>query len=71
MRFTMEKRLCAYAAPRIIGNHIYDAGHELIDMDGDPVIRDNVIGPNPDHACIHVIQGNPIIENNDIHDACP
>jgi len=69
--FTMEKRLCAYAAARIIGNRIYDTSHELIDVNGDPVIRDNVIGRNSDHACIHMVQGSPIIENNDIHEARP
>lgn len=71
LRYIGECGICAYSNARIIGNRIFDAGHELIDVKGDPVIRDNIIGPNPEHACIHVVEGNPIIENNQIHESCP
>jgi len=48
-------------------NTISYAGHELIDMHGgSPTIRDNTLGPNPDHAGIIIDGGSPEITNNTI-----
>jgi len=48
-------------------NAISYAGHELIDMHGgSPVIRNNHLGPNPDHVGIIIDGGSPEIVNNTI-----
>jgi len=46
-------------------NKIFDSGHELIGTGGaSPIIRYNILGPNPAHAGIVMEGGNPIIEHN-------
>jgi parallel beta-helix repeat protein len=53
--------------PLIEANTISYAGHELIDMhDGSPIIRNNHLGPNLDHAGIIIDGGDPQITNNTI-----
>jgi len=48
-------------------NAISYAGHELIDMHGSSsVIRNNDLGPNPDHVGIIIDGGSPEIVNNSI-----
>lgn len=51
-------------------NHISYAGHELIDIqEGNPVIRNNYLGPNPCSCCrcgIVVVSGTPEIYDNQI-----
>jgi len=50
-------------------NTISCAGHELIDMhNSSPTIRNNDLGPNPDHAGIIIDGGSPEIVNNTIED---
>jgi len=48
-------------------NTISYAGHELIDMhNSSPTIRNNDLGPNPDHVGIVIDGGSPGIVNNTI-----
>ncbi|MBI4281691.1 right-handed parallel beta-helix repeat-containing protein [Candidatus Uhrbacteria bacterium] len=46
----------------VIHNHLYDCGHEGIDVQSDQVIRDNRI--EDCHAGIVVLKGSPTIERN-------
>ena len=48
-------------------NTVSYAGHELIDMhNSSPTIRNNYLGPNPDHVGIVIDGGSPEIVNNTI-----
>ncbi len=48
-------------------NNISYAGHELIGMENSsPTIRNNYLGPNPDHVGIVIDGGSPEIVNNTI-----
>jgi hypothetical protein len=63
-----ECGVCANSSnARIISNEISYAGHELIDMHlNSPTIKNNTLGPNPEHAGIIIDGGNPLIKNNDM-----
>ncbi len=60
-----ECGICANSKAKISFNTISYAGHELIDMhNSSPIIRNNIIGPNPDGSCITIDGGFPQITNN-------
>ncbi len=60
-----ECAVCANSSAVIEENTISYAGHELIDMhQSSPVIRNNHLGPNPNHAAITIDGGSPQIVNN-------
>jgi hypothetical protein len=62
-----ECGVCANSTAVVEDNQISYAGHELVDMhQSAPVIRNNRLGPNPDHAGIVVDGGSPQILNNTI-----
>ena len=65
LRHVAECAVCANSSVLIEQNTIAYAGHELIDMhQSSPVIRNNHLGPNPDHAAITIDGGSPQIVNN-------
>jgi parallel beta-helix repeat protein len=67
LRHVGECAVCANSTVVVQHNTISHAGHELIDMhQSSPVIRDNYLGPNPDHAGITIDGGSPQIVNNTI-----
>jgi parallel beta-helix repeat protein len=67
LRHVGECAVCANSTVVVEHNTISYAGHELIDMhQSSPVIRDNHLGPNPDHAGITIDGGSPQIVNNTI-----
>lgn len=54
---------------KVLFNNISYAGHELIDMhNSSPVVRQNHLGPNPQHAGIIVDGGSPQIIANKIEE---
>lgn len=59
---------CGVAANSLVTvehNSISYAGHELIDMHhSSPTIRNNNLGPNPDHCGIVIDGGSPTVINN-------
>lgn len=60
-----ECGICANSRAKISFNSISYAGHELIDMHNSfPIIRNNIIGPNPTGSCITIDGGLPEITNN-------
>jgi hypothetical protein len=60
-----ELGLGIYSNNTIEYNKIFDSGHELIGTgQASPIIRYNILGPNPAHAGIIIEGGNPIIEHN-------
>jgi parallel beta-helix repeat protein len=62
-----ECGVCANSSVVVEYNTISYAGHELIDMhQSSPTIRNNSLGPNPDHAGIVIDGGSPQILNNTI-----
>lgn len=63
-----ECGVCANSTVVVEYNTISYAGHELIDMhQSSPTIRNNSLGPNPDHAGIVINGGSPQILNNNIN----
>jgi hypothetical protein len=63
-----ECGVCANSTAVVEYNTISYAGHELIDMhQSSPTIRNNSLGPNPDHAGIVIDGGSPQILNNTIY----
>jgi parallel beta-helix repeat protein len=62
-----ECGVCANSTVVVEDNTISYAGHELVDMhQSSPAIRNNYLGPNPDHAGIVIDGGSPQIINNTI-----
>jgi parallel beta-helix repeat protein len=62
-----ECGVCANSTVLVEDNTISFAGHELVDMhQSSPVIQNNILGPNPDHAGIVIDGGSPQILNNTI-----
>lgn len=62
-----ECGVCANSSVIVEDNTISYAGHELVDMhQSSPVIQNNILGPNPDHAGIVIDGGSPRILNNTI-----
>ena len=62
-----ECGVCANSSVVVEYNTISYAGHELIDMhQSSPTIRNNYLGPNPEHAGIIIDGGSPQILNNTI-----
>ena len=72
-----ECGVCANSTVVVEDNTISYAGHELIDMHqlrtstsgvsrSNPTIRNNQLGPNPEHAGIVIDGGSPQILNNTI-----
>jgi parallel beta-helix repeat protein len=62
-----ECGVCANSTVVVEDNVISYAGHELVDMHQSlPIIRNNILGPNPDHAGVVIDGGSPNILNNTI-----
>lgn len=60
-----ECGICANSKVKVLFNTISNAGHELMDIhNSSPIIRNNIIGPNPDGSCITIDGGFPQITNN-------
>jgi parallel beta-helix repeat protein len=67
LRHVGECGVCANSSAVVEHNTISYAGHELVDMhNSSPVIRNNHLGPNPDHAGIVVDGDSPQIADNTI-----
>jgi len=62
-----ECGVCANSSVIVEDNTISYAGHELVDMhQSSPVIQNNILGPNPNHAGIVIDGGSPQILDNTI-----
>jgi hypothetical protein len=67
LQYIGECGVCANSSVVVEYNTISYAGHELIDMhQSSPIIRNNSLGPNPEHAGIIIDGGSPQILNNTI-----
>ena len=67
LRHVGECAIGANSSVVVESNTISYAGHELIDMhNSSPTIRNNDLGPNPDHVGIVIDGGSPEIVNNTI-----
>ena len=66
LRHIGECGVGAYGSVVVEYNTISYAGHELIDVGGSPTIRNNDLGPNPNHVGIVIAGGSPEIVNNTI-----
>jgi parallel beta-helix repeat protein len=65
LRHIGECGVCANSSGLVEENHIWDAGHELIDMHhSSPTIRDNQLGPYPKRSAIIIDGGSPLITGN-------
>jgi len=65
MRHVGECAVCANSSGLVEENHIWDAGHELIDIHhNSPTIINNLLGPYPIRFAIILDGGSPIIKGN-------
>jgi parallel beta-helix repeat protein len=65
LRHIGECGVCANSSGLVEDNHIWDAGHELIDMHGSsPTIKNNRLGPYPKRSAIIIDGGSPLITGN-------
>lgn len=65
MRHVGECAVCANSSGLVEENHIWDAGHELIDIHhNSPKIINNLLGPYPIRFAIILDGGSPIINGN-------
>ncbi len=65
LRHVGECAVCANSSGLVEDNHIWDAGHELIDMHhSSPTIRNNRLGPYPKRSAIIIDGGSPLITGN-------
>lgn len=71
LRHAGECAVCAYSNVNLSAMIIFDAGHALVEVAGNPVISDSVLAPNaPPRECVHVIRGQPIIMNSELDERC-
>ncbi len=69
LRHAGECAVCANSSGLVEANHIWDAGHELIDMhNSSPTIRNNRLGPYPKRSAIIIDGGSPLIAGNTFED---
>ena len=64
LRHIGECGVCIYGPALLEGNHLWDAGHELIGTLGTPMIINNLFGPFPVRYAIIVGGGSPTIRGN-------
>ncbi len=65
LRHVGECAVCANSSGLVEENHIWDAGHELIDIHhSSPTIRNNRLGPYPQRSAIIIDGGSPLITGN-------
>ncbi len=69
LRHVGECAVCANSSGLVEDNHIWDAGHELIDMHhSSPTLRNNRLGPFPKRFAIILDGGSPLITGNTFED---